>query len=116
MKRDRIWWGWKAPVLLLTLFGAHLQLAGGQDVNVTVAEEGTNESINISFDRLILLEEKLTVFDIKRIASGWSTVRPRLSGQCGDQMTQYLQGLQTEKLWALKKVVICITPRRIVPE
>uniref|UniRef100_A0A182R512 NRF domain-containing protein n=1 Tax=Anopheles funestus TaxID=62324 RepID=A0A182R512_ANOFN len=103
MKRDRIWWGWRTPLLLLTLFGTLLHQTGGQDVNVSVAAtEATDQSINFSFDRLILLEEKLTVFDIKRIANGWSTLRSRLSGRCGDQMTQYLQGLQTEKLWALK--------------
>lgn len=101
MKRTRIWSGWSISVVLIALL--HCSATGGQEVNVTLAQpEGTNQSINFSFDRLILLEEKLTVFDIKRIANGWSTLRPRLSGTCGDQMTQYLLGLQEEKLWALK--------------
>uniref|UniRef100_A0A182SX46 Uncharacterized protein n=1 Tax=Anopheles maculatus TaxID=74869 RepID=A0A182SX46_9DIPT len=100
MKRDRMW---RSTLLLLAVFGAPLlQQTSGQDVNVSAPVEEPDQNINFSFDRLILLEEKLTVFDIKRIATGWSTLRPRLSGQCGEQMTQYLQGLQQEKLWALK--------------
>lgn len=76
-----------------------------QDTNVTASSliiEQTADRQDFSFDRLVLLEEKLTVFDIKRIAKGWSTLRPQLSRHCGDQMTQYLQGLQDERLWALK--------------
>lgn len=55
-----------------------------------------------NFTDIVRLEDVLVIFDLKEIATNWSTIRHELRSNCQHDMTEYLRGLQQHKMWAIK--------------
>jgi hypothetical protein len=64
----------------------------------------TNEpKSNISaFNNATRINDLLSVFNIREIGLKWPQIHNRLSSECESDMTEYLDGLSQEVLWALK--------------
>lgn len=54
------------------------------------------------FDNLLLINELLDLFNLGSVGRQWSELSQRLTPNCSRDMTDYLYGLESRKLWAIK--------------
>lgn len=55
-----------------------------------------------NFTNLVRIADILDVFDLERVGDSWSMLSGQISGNCSIDMMDYLQGLQSGRLWAIK--------------
>lgn len=62
-----------------------------------------------NFTNLIRISDILDVFDLEQIGADWDVVGQQIGTNCSTDMTDYLQGLKTGKIWAIKSKLFTFT-------
>lgn len=57
-----------------------------------------------NYANITRLGDILNLFSINKIGSSWKEVSLQLSRKCARDMTEYLNGLEEKKIWALKSM------------
>lgn len=72
------------------------------ELNTLHSNSGDTLNLHHNFTNLIRISNILDVFNIERIGTEWDAVSREISANCSTDMIEYLQGLQTSKIWAVK--------------
>lgn len=67
-----------------------------------------------NFTNLIRISDILDVFDLEQIGADWDIVGQQIGTNCSTDMTDYLQGLKTGKIWAIKSKFIILHSFNII--
>ena len=65
--------------------------------NIKLDENRAKNYVNIT-----RLEDILNLFNINKIGASWKELSSRVNHKCSRDMTDYLEGLDKRKIWALK--------------
>lgn len=87
------------PLTFLLLMSQHVR---GQEETTTTTTTFTNTTTVTNFDNIELISDLLDLFNLAELGRQWSEVSGQLTTDCRIDMTQYLDGLNVRKLWALK--------------
>lgn len=60
-----------------------------------------------NYANLTRLEDILNLFNIDKIGSSWKELNAQVGRECSRDMTEYLNGLEEKKIWALKSKSYC---------
>jgi hypothetical protein len=60
-----------------------------------------------NYANLTRLEDILNLFNIDKIGSSWKELNTHVNRECSRDMTEYLNGLEEKKIWALKSKSFC---------
>lgn len=60
------------------------------------------------FENLLLISDMLDLFNLASVGRKWFELSQRVTPRCSKDMTDYLYGLETKKLWAIKSKLLLI--------
>ncbi|XP_037917287.1 nose resistant to fluoxetine protein 6-like [Hermetia illucens] len=66
------------------------------------ANDETDHILNTNSTKLVRISELLDIFNIEQLATLWNTLDAEISDHCSNDMVDYLNGLKSGKLWAVK--------------
>lgn len=61
-----------------------------------------DEHVARNYANITRLEDILNLFNINKIGSSWKELSTQVTRECSRDMTEYLDGLEEKKIWALK--------------
>lgn len=61
-----------------------------------------NDVMTHNYGNISSIREILEIFSIEYVGSDWMNIHTKMSRQCSDDMTKYLNGLSQKRVWAIK--------------
>lgn len=85
---------------VITIIFALLVSAHAKSENVRNLKH--DENLVRNYLNITRLEDILNLFNINKIGASWKELNVQLNRECARDMTDYLDGLEERKIWALK--------------
>lgn len=85
--------------LLLLVSSAY---AKSENIRNNLKSDESSNFVAKNYANLTRLGDILNLFSINKIAAAWKEVNLKLDKKCAREMTEYLNGLEEKKIWALK--------------